>query len=193
RDVNKMALWIFFASLLSSCLAETIEYFEDDKRPCTYFESSRYASPESGLVNCSWYSEKACCKRTEVTSVFGGMLPLHDATVDCRNKINYMMCYFCSPEQHRWYDKKAYLCSSYCTDLFESCRTADYKGKKIGEAYSNGEAFCEGQNFAIADGSRPCFDFDENVFGTAIELTHNPIAILISTLTLLIITSWIQS
>ncbi len=61
------------------------------------------SAPQGNLVNCSWYSQNACCKRTEVTSVFGGMYPVYGASRECAQLLNYMMCYFCSPEQHVWY------------------------------------------------------------------------------------------
>jgi len=69
-----------------------------------FSESTRFAKYEPGLVNCSWYVSNSCCKRTEVTSVFSSnMLPLYEANIDCRNRMNYMMCYFCSPDQFHWY------------------------------------------------------------------------------------------
>ena len=65
---------------------------------------TRYAAAQPGLVNCSWYAGSSCCKRTEVTSVFSAnMLPLYQANNDCKNRVNYMMCYFCSPDQFHWY------------------------------------------------------------------------------------------
>lgn len=46
----------------------------------------------------------------QVTAVFSDMLPLDTpSSMDkatarkCRNLINYMMCYFCDPEQANWY------------------------------------------------------------------------------------------
>ena len=73
--------------------------------------ATRYASAQPGLVNCSWFSSRSCCKRTEVTSVFSAnMPPLYQATTDCQNKMNYMMCYFCSPEQFHWYKEWVYCC-----------------------------------------------------------------------------------
>ena len=70
-----------------------------------FLGDSRLSAAEGNLVNCTWYADNACCRRMEVTSVFGGMFPLYGATTECRSHINYMMCYFCSPDQYRWYDK----------------------------------------------------------------------------------------
>ena len=63
----------------------------------------RVSAPQGNLINCSWYADNACCQRTEVTSVFGDMYPLYGASTACTNHLNYLMCYFCSPEQYKWY------------------------------------------------------------------------------------------
>ncbi|KAK7502501.1 hypothetical protein BaRGS_00006454 [Batillaria attramentaria] len=90
-----------------------------------FSDGDRYAKPEGGLVNCSWYSNQACCKRTEVTSVFSNIEPLHSATRSCRNQLNYLMCYFCSPNQHLWFiNQKLRVCAKYCNSLYEECLTA---------------------------------------------------------------------
>jgi hypothetical protein len=66
----------------------------------------RYPKAEKGLANCTWYEEDACCKRTEVASVFESMFTLHQASTQCRNMMNYLMCFFCAPDQYLWYIKK---------------------------------------------------------------------------------------
>ena len=66
----------------------------------------RYPKVEKGLANCSWYEDDACCKRTEVASVFESMFTLHQASTQCRNMMNYLMCFFCAPDQYLWYIKK---------------------------------------------------------------------------------------
>ncbi|XP_064642695.1 uncharacterized protein LOC135497002 [Lineus longissimus] len=147
---------------------EVQENVQDSKmKQCTFFGKYRFSRPESSLINCTWYSSNACCKRTEVTSVFGGMYPLSDATKTCKNQMNYMMCYFCSPHQSQWYEERgrAQVCSEYCRSVFTECKDASYKGRKIGEEYKSGKDFCEiGQNFEVVDRSTDCFDYDPNVF-----------------------------
>lgn len=77
---------------------------------CTYFGGDRFnpkvgdrrSGPEINLANCSWFGANACCKRTEVTSVFSEMQKLYGATEQCDNRLSYLMCYFCSPEQEIW-------------------------------------------------------------------------------------------
>jgi hypothetical protein len=64
---------------------------------------TRFSQPESSLINCTWYKTNACCKRTEVASVFLSMFTLNQASQQCMNLMNYMMCYFCSPDQYIWY------------------------------------------------------------------------------------------
>lgn len=76
---------------------------------------SRYAEPQYNLPNCSWYRDLACCRRTEVTSVLGSMYMIHSGTKACQARLNYMMCYFCSPAQSKWYDK-GYV-TLICSDL----------------------------------------------------------------------------
>lgn len=133
---------------------------EKKKQSCTYFDPRRFPEPQHGLVNCSWYAPKACCKRTEVTSVFSNMYPLFGASEDCMNRMNYLMCYFCSPEQSRWYNGKVHVCEEYCIDVFDKCQLASYEGVAIGSAYGNGTAFCNAQNFEVMEGTHNCFEFD---------------------------------
>lgn len=115
--------------------AISLEEYEDDvelikirfdaTRPCRFFckilfwsfslkkkafleilADKRYPKVETGLANCSWYESDACCKRTEVASVFESMFTLHRASTRCRNLINYLMCFFCAPDQYLWYIRR---------------------------------------------------------------------------------------
>jgi hypothetical protein len=102
---------------------ELIKIRFDTTRPCRFFckfissgdkifsskfflADERYPKVEKGLANCTWYEEDACCKRTEVASVFESMFTLHQASTQCRNMMNYLMCFFCAPNQYLWYIKK---------------------------------------------------------------------------------------
>ncbi|XP_060555180.1 uncharacterized protein LOC132716051 [Ruditapes philippinarum] len=167
--------FLLFIIVLIPCVISkdaVIEYHEDTK-PCTYFGNTRVAKAEGGLVNCSWYSHNACCKRTEVTSVFSNMLPLYMASKDCRNHINYMMCYFCSPDQYHWYkDGKVNVCEKFCQSVYSSCKDAFYNGTRIGESYKNGTSFCETQNFKVVN-SKYCFKYDPTVFDAATSLQQS--------------------
>lgn len=163
-----LLLVVSFTALISCVVCETVQ---DTGKPCTYFGGARVSKNENNLVNCSWYANNACCKRTEVTSVFGGMYPLYGATEECKNQVNYLMCYFCSPEQYMWYDKKAYVCSGYCDSLYEHCKTAGYDGQVLGNVYASGQDFCLAQKFEVVDSNERCFDFDPDVFGEAPYLT----------------------
>ncbi|KAK2155278.1 hypothetical protein LSH36_244g04005 [Paralvinella palmiformis] len=126
--------------------------------------ADRVSSPESSLINCSWYASNACCKRTEVTSVFGEMYPLYGASKECSDRINYLMCYFCSPEQYIWYNRKAFICEDYCNTVYEHCWAAEYNGTAIGQRYESGTEFCLGQRFEVVGGTTNCFKFDPTVF-----------------------------
>ncbi|RUS73955.1 hypothetical protein EGW08_018293 [Elysia chlorotica] len=150
---------------------------EDEGQKCSYFYNERSPTNEGGLVNCTWYKTKACCKRTEVTSVFAAMDPLYGATKLCRNYINYLMCFFCSPDQGKFYkSNKVNVCLDYCESLYEECKNAGFSNMLIGEAYANGTSFCEAQNFEVVENA-DCFKFDPNVFGSSVKMV--PLSILI--------------
>ncbi|KAF6023729.1 hypothetical protein EB796_017964 [Bugula neritina] len=138
---------------------------------CPFVYKARMPSAQDGLINCTWYSSNACCKRTEVTSVFSGMLPLDTpSTMDkttakhCRNLMNYMMCYFCDPNQASWYNRTLNVCEGFCEDVYSYCGKAGYSGKTIGEQFASGAEFCEAQTFRVIPGDQQCFKFDPTVF-----------------------------
>ncbi|KAL5013722.1 hypothetical protein ScPMuIL_007992 [Solemya velum] len=167
RINSAVIIFLFELLLLHRGIAaedNIVDYHERKGQTCTYFEEERFAAPEVGLVNCSWYVQKSCCKRTEVTSVFSSMLPLFGATEACKNRMNYLMCYFCSPEQHRWYKGKVHVCHEFCASVYQNCKDASHDGLRIGETYQNGSSFCEAQNFEVVEGTS-CFKFDPTVFG----------------------------
>jgi Folate receptor family len=98
----------WYYSLILQLIELTNDYVEQTYLflCCQQFTGgTRISAPESNLVNCTWFASNSCCKRTEVTSVFGEMYPLHGATRECSNQLNYLMCYFCSPHQYQWYDR----------------------------------------------------------------------------------------
>ncbi|ESO99385.1 hypothetical protein LOTGIDRAFT_158471 [Lottia gigantea] len=95
------------------------------------------------------------------------MGPLFAASKTCANMMNYLMCFFCSPDQHIWYKQRARVCSDFCTDLYDECKDAEFKGEKIGSNYENGSMFCEAQDFSVADSG--CFKFDPKVFDGAVQ------------------------
>ena len=98
-------------------------------------------------------------------SVFQKMMPLQTSSEDCRNRMNYLMCYFCSPDQSTWYREKVYVCKSFCDTLYSHCKDAKYEGSKIGDKYSDGRGFCEAQHFHVVDDNEECFEFDNSPFG----------------------------
>ena len=125
--------------------------------------SERKPKEAYSLSNCTWYRESSCCTRTEVTSSFLGMPHLATSSDDCRNRMNYMMCYFCSPDQYKWLrEGKVHICKSFCDDIYTHCKDAKYDGNSIGTKYSNGKHFCEAQFFQVVD--EDCFEFDEEIF-----------------------------
>jgi len=79
------------------------------------------------------------------------MFTLHQASTQCRNMMNYLMCFFCAPDQYLWYIKKytievfflfilikiisfrrVKICQTFCDELYEHCKTAEFSGNIIG-------------------------------------------------------------
>ena len=119
------------------------------------------------LSNCTWYRENACCKRTEVASVFSEMPALLTSDKGCYNRMNHLMCYFCSPKQSLWYNQTLSICRSYCDEIFSYCGSAKYNGQSIAKNYENGKKFCEALAFNVVANkkeSKNCFDFDPDLF-----------------------------
>ncbi|XP_071944429.1 uncharacterized protein [Antedon mediterranea] len=134
---------------------------------CSYYGEQRYAAPQSSLSNCSWFSDSACCRRTEVTSVLGGMYKINKASQECKNRLNYMMCYFCSPNQMDWYDEnRVIICSDFCEETFKVCNTATYNNEPLLKGFETASEFCKAQSFHMIEGTQNCFNFDPNVFDT---------------------------
>ncbi|KXJ19807.1 uncharacterized protein LOC110251577 [Exaiptasia diaphana] len=138
-------------------------------RQCTYFGAGRTPKEAYSLSNCTWYKEQSCCRHTEVTSVFSAMMPLETSSKKCHNLMNYLMCYFCSPEQEFWYrSDRLHICSSYCNDIYKECSDAKYRGETIGSKYKNGQEFCNAQLFKVVKSRfERCFEFDDTLFGAA--------------------------
>ncbi|XP_038076089.1 riboflavin-binding protein-like [Patiria miniata] len=145
---------------------------------CTYYGNYRYAEQQSNLSNCTWYRNMACCRRTEVSSVFGSMFKIHGETRQCKSRLNYMMCYFCSPSQVDWYDSKVVICSDFCEETFEMCKEARLGDSSIGEKYESGRQFCEANNFEVVPGRERCFSFDPTAFDSAITVQPGIVGLL---------------
>ena len=148
----------------------------EDAHEFVYFRfsfqgESRKPKEEYSLSNCTWYKDRSCCGRTEVTSVFQEMMPIDSSSVDCYNHMNYLMCYFCSPDQYKWYrDGKLHVCKEFCQDVYDHCKDAKNGGKKISSMYSSGKAFCEAQAFLVVDNNENCFEFDSTHFDAGTRL-----------------------
>lgn len=62
------------------------------------------------------------------------------------------------------------ICSSFCNEVYDSCKTAEFGGKRIGDEYKNGHDFCKSQDFKVAENNQQCFSFDPTPFSS----THRP-------------------
>ncbi|RDD39115.1 hypothetical protein TrispH2_008838 [Trichoplax sp. H2] len=132
---------------------------------CPYFGNARKPETHAGLSHCTWFS-KTCCRRTEVTSVFNNMPRLTSASAPCQQRMEYLRCYFCSPNQGNWYNRSAgrfIICSSFCNTIFNHCRTAIYNGTLFSSLYHNGTEFCTALKFRTS--TLGCYSFDSSVFG----------------------------
>jgi hypothetical protein len=120
------------------------------------------------LSNCTWYRENACCDRTEVASVFSEMPALLTSDKGCYHRMNYLMCYFCSPAQNLWYNQSLSICHSYCEEIFSYCGSAKYNGDSLASKYKDGIAFCEALAFNVVaknlESKENCFQFDKQLF-----------------------------
>jgi len=136
---------------------------------CSYYGAERKPKESYSLSNCTWFRERSCCTRTEVTSTFQGMPHLETSSDECRNRLNYMMCYFCSPDQYQWFRQgKLHICQGFCDGIYSHCKDAKYGGKAISSVYSDGSAFCKAQFFTVLDDdTQACFQFDDSLFGSA--------------------------
>ncbi|XP_072035373.1 uncharacterized protein [Amphiura filiformis] len=135
---------------------------------CVYYASARDATPQGDLPNCTWYRSKSCCKRTEVSAVMDSMAKIHENTKACANRLHYMMCYFCSPNQIDWYDEgKVFICKEFCDETYAECATMKLGEKVLGDEYASGTELCQAQSFQVVNSGDRCFNFDSSVFDSA--------------------------
>ena len=135
-------------------------------------DNERKPSESYSLSNCTWFRERSCCTRTEVTSIFQEMPPLDTSNEECRSHLNYMMCFVCSPTQYKWFkDGKLNICKEFCDDIYTQCEEATYGGKTIGSVYSSGSEFCKAQFFHVVENKKDvdCFEYDSTLFASAIS------------------------
>ena len=145
------------------------------------------------LSNCTWYKEQSCCRHTEVTSVFKAMMPLETSNSKCYNLMNYLMCYFCSPEQEYWFrSQRLHICTSYCSQIYSQCKDATYNGETIGKKYENGQKFCEAQLFNVVESHyERCFDFDSSLFGSTSHCRAESSLLMITLFFLVLMNYWL--
>lgn len=154
---------------------------------------SRTPKEAYSLSNCTWYKDNACCDRTEVTSVFKEMPALLTDNKGCYDRINYLMCYFCSPKQQLWFNKSLSVCRSYCDQIYSHCRSAKYNGFSIGSNYESGVAFCKAQMFnVIVKNGENCFEFDPTKFDAGTK-TRMPSWLMLTIVTTGLTTRWLIS
>jgi hypothetical protein len=132
-------------------------------KQCPLIDTSRASAPNWGLRNCTYFRSDACCNAAEVEMALGPsmaqaglMLEAIDiepsySHLQCRNHLDYMMCFFCSPKQGSWSDAngRVTVCAGFCNRIYTACERARWRGKRLHDLYANGKAFCEAQNFVV--------------------------------------------
>ena len=56
------------------------------------------------------------------------------------------------------------ICSNFCDEIYNECKSAEYAGQTIERIYKNGKKFCEAQNFEVIKSNAQCFTYDPDVF-----------------------------
>ncbi|XP_072167932.1 uncharacterized protein [Diadema setosum] len=137
----------------------------DELQFCTFF-NNRAPEVQPDLENCTWYRDNSCCRQIEIEVTFRKMKALPGASKQCQRYINYLMCYICSPYQHRFYIQQTLtVCVEFCDAILKHCSSAMMKGRKIGELFGkNGKAFCRSRRLNVGDlNSGRCFYFNESM------------------------------
>ncbi|XP_077980055.1 long-chain fatty acid transport protein 2-like [Glandiceps talaboti] len=167
KEVNLKCCVFFLSIAVSGILCEDGSVQIVDKTPkleyCTFF-NNRKPTYQPDLKNCTWFSERSCCRQAEIAATFGKVKPLPGATEGCQQMINYLMCYICAPRQNHFYKRERLsVCESFCNLILEACGQAILKGETIGNLYDNGKDFCESRRFEVVSldvAEKNCFDFD---------------------------------
>ena len=178
-------IWHIITLLLLVCAASG--------QNCPLIDASRQSQSNWGLPNCTFFRPNACCSLPEVELALGAsmaqagiMMESVDsqpefATRKCRNHLDFLMCYFCSPLQKGWTDNngKVTACLGFCNRVYYACQHASWRGTEIGDLFANGKALCEAQNFAVLAVGTDGFDFDSllnadkgSCFGITSELNQ---------------------
>ncbi|XP_065182161.1 riboflavin-binding protein-like [Sycon ciliatum] len=150
-------------SLALSCFGQDCPFFGTDRKP----------TPKTNLGNCTWYEYSSCCERAEVSAVFAEMLSLQGASQACRNRVNYMMCYFCDPRQRTFLvtvPRQASICSDFCDETYNECSGALHNGMSLSSRYATGKSFCEANFFRYGTNTRSCMPFNASAFSAASHL-----------------------
>ena len=137
---------------------------------CTFF-NNRAPEVQPDLKNCTWFRDNSCCRQIEIDVTFRKMKSLPGASEQCLRSINYLMCYICSPDQHRFYLQQGLtVCEEFCDNILEHCSTAMLKGRKIGDLYSTGREFCISRRLYVErlDTGR-CFNFNKSLDTTLVS------------------------
>ena len=114
-------IWHIITLLLLVCAASG--------QNCPLIDASRQSQSNWGLPNCTFFRPNACCSLPEVELALGAsmaqagiMMESVDsqpefATRKCRNHLDFLMCYFCSPMQKGWTDNNGKVCLSACVPV----------------------------------------------------------------------------
>eukprot|EP00761_Pharyngomonas_kirbyi_P014673 gb/GECH01014703.1/.p1 GENE.gb/GECH01014703.1/~~gb/GECH01014703.1/.p1 ORF type:complete len:208 (+),score=22.22 gb/GECH01014703.1/:1-624(+) len=124
----------------------------ETRRTCPYFHQRfTQAQSKETMTNCTHYHKESCCLPSEREHIFAGFPTLPGATSgDCRQQLNFLMCWVCSPYQKNWFvENRLVVCDTFCNRLYDKCSDALFSGKKIGDRFQNGTEFCQSLAFNV--------------------------------------------
>ncbi|CAH3020471.1 unnamed protein product [Porites evermanni] len=160
-SANRVFVFLFFGAYWNVCNTEDDAVIRSEPlQYCPYFKN-RGPSRQENLGNCSWYKESSCCYDEEIEFAFRQLTPLIGASGDCLKYLNYLYCYICAPNQNTFFkDFTLTVCREFCDRVYDSCKNAVLKGRKIKYIYKNGEQFCKGRRFETdMEANGKCFTF----------------------------------
>lgn len=161
-SANRVVVFLFFGAYWNVCNTEDDAVIRSEPlQYCPYFKN-RGPSRQENLGNCSWYKESSCCYDEEIEFAFRQLTPLIGASGDCLKYLNYLYCYICAPNQNTFFkDFTLTVCREFCDRVYDSCKNAVLKGRKIKYIYKNGEQFCKGRRFETdMEANGKCFTFE---------------------------------
>ena len=146
----------------------------------TFLTNILESSPNSNLVNCTWYRKDTCCSAEDTLRISHAdpEISLHGTSRGCRDALHLLMCAPCSPEQSSLFAQRTIAgfpvsvlrtCERFCTRLLKACGAAtislaEGRRDRVDATFGTGRAFCRavglrvvGSEVALTDEDTQCF------------------------------------